>query len=219
MTDPALWHIWQGRAAPLPTPNLDTDQIMPKQFLRGIDKSGLAAGVLYDLRHDGAGRLRPGFVLNQPAYQGVDMLLAGPNFGCGSSREHAVWGLRQYGIRAIVASSFGEIFYSNALGNGLLLAVVSEADAQAFMRQAQTLSGPLPLTLDLRQRQVCSPGHTACFQLSARHQRMLLQGVDTLGLTLESLPAIRRFAGQHWQRAPWLQDVAARTRRRLHGKG
>ncbi|MDO5626267.1 MAG: 3-isopropylmalate dehydratase small subunit [Pseudomonadota bacterium] len=209
MTERALL---RGRAAPLPTPNLDTDQIMPKQFLRGIDKSGLKEGLLHDLRFDGEGRARPGFVLNQSAYQAADMLLAGPNFGCGSSREHAVWGLQQFGFKAIVASSFAEIFYSNALGSGLLLATVPAADAQAFMQEAQATPEPLTLTIDVQNRAVHSPGHSAAFSLSDRHQRMFLQGLDTLGASLRSRPAIERFAQAHWQRAPWLHDVAARMR-------
>src|SRR5690606_37610631 len=102
----------KGVAAPLPFSNLDTDQIMPKQFLRIVDKAGLDQGLLYDLRFDETGVPRPEFVLNQPAYQGrTSILVAGPNFGCGSSREHAVWGLQQFGIRAVIAPSFGEIFF------------------------------------------------------------------------------------------------------------
>ena len=205
----------RGRAAPLPTPNLDTDQIMPKQFLRGIDKSGLAEGLLYDLRHDGSGQIRPDFVLNQPAFRGVDMLLAGPNFGCGSSREHAVWGLQQFGFKAIMASSFAEIFYSNALGNGLLLATVSESDALAFLQESRLANGPLALTIDVQARSVSSAGHSASFSLSERHQRMFLKGLDALGMSLASLPAIEQFAQVHWQRSPWLCDVAAKTRGRL----
>ena len=101
----------EGVGAPLPLPNLDTDQIMPKQFLRGIDKSGLDKGLLYDMRFDEHGAPRADFVLNQPAWRDTRVLVAGANFGCGSSREHAVWGLQQFGIRAVIAPSFGEIFY------------------------------------------------------------------------------------------------------------
>ena len=122
-----------GVAAPLPYSNLDTDQIMPKQFLRIIDKTGLDRGLLYDLRFDADGAPRPDFVLNQPAYAGASILVAGPNFGCGSSREHAVWGLMQFGIRAVVAASFGEIFYFNALNNGLLLVSLPPAQVDALL--------------------------------------------------------------------------------------
>ena len=124
MTEPAL--RIDGIAAPLPIANLDTDQIMPKQFLHGIDKKGL----LWDLRFTGDGTLRPGFVLNRPGYATTRILLAGPNFGCGSSREHAVWGLQQYGIQAVVASAYGEIFYSNAMNNRLLAVLLPEDQVQ-----------------------------------------------------------------------------------------
>src|SRR5450631_236216 len=117
----------EGIAAPLPIGNLDTDQIMPKQFLRGIDKGGLANGLLYDLRFNATGNPRGDFVLNRTAYAQCQILIGGENFGCGSSREHAVWGLLQYGIKAIVAPSFGEIFYSNAMNNQLLLATLPQA--------------------------------------------------------------------------------------------
>ena len=207
--------LLHGRAAVLATPNLDTDQIIPKQFLRGIDKSGLAPGLLHDLRFDGAGRLRPDFVLNQPAFAGVDVLIAGSNYGCGSSREHAVWGMQQYGFKAVVASSFGEIFYSNALNNRLLLAMVPEADVQIFMAEAARLQGPLALMIDVRQRTVCSAGHGARFTLSDRHQRMFLQGLDVIGASLSYTEQINAFAARHWAAQPWVKDVARVTRERL----
>lgn len=207
--------LLRGRAAALPTPNLDTDQIMPKQFLRGIDKSGLAPGLLYDLRFDAAGQPRPDFVLNQPAYAGVDLLLAGPNFGCGSSREHAVWGLQQYGFKAVLASSFGEIFYSNALNNSLLLATLAEADIAHFLREAQAAGSPLALEVDVQQLQVRSATHTAPFTLSERHQRMFLEGLDVIGASLTYADQIAAFAQRHWAAQPWVRDVAQRTRQRL----
>ncbi|ART49570.1 3-isopropylmalate dehydratase small subunit [Acidovorax carolinensis] len=204
-----------GHAAVLATPNLDTDQIMPKQFLRGIDKSGLAPGLLYDLRFDNAGQPRPDFVLNQPAFAGVDVLIAGSNYGCGSSREHAVWGMQQYGFKAVVASSFGEIFYSNALNNRLLLAMVPEVDVQAFMHEAAQLSGPLALEIDVQQRLVRSAQHQASFTLSDRHQRMFLQGLDVIGASLSYSEQINAFAAKHWAAQPWAKDVARTTRERL----
>ncbi|SEA96230.1 3-isopropylmalate dehydratase small subunit [Acidovorax soli] len=211
-TDNTVLH---GHAAVLATPNLDTDQIMPKQFLRGIDKSGLAPGLLYDLRFDSAGQPRPDFVLNQPAYAAVDVLIAGSNYGCGSSREHAVWGMQQYGFKAVVASSFGEIFYSNALNNRLLLAMVPEADVQAFMHEAAQQPGPLALEIDVQQRLVRSTQHQAGFTLSDRHQRMFLQGLDVIGASLSYAEQINAFAARHWAAQPWLKDVAQVTRERL----
>lgn len=155
MSDNALI---QGRAAVLPLANLDTDQIMPKQFLRGIDKAGLASGLFYDLRFDGAGRLRPGFVLNQAAYADTNVLIAGSNYGCGSSREHAVWGMQQFGFKAVIASSFAEIFYSNAMNNGLMLVALREDEVQALMREAEATAGPLAVEIDVAQGRVQSPG-------------------------------------------------------------
>ena len=203
----------ESRAAALPTANLDTDQIMPKQFLRGIDKSGLASGLLYDLRFDADGRPREDFVLNRPAFAGVSALLAGPNFGCGSSREHAVWGLQQFGIQAVVACSFGEIFYSNAVNNGLLPAIVSEADALALLDEAAALDAPLPLRIDLQALTVTSPQRIAPFSLSPRHQHMLVEGLDLIGASLAHQAAIDAFARRHWAAQPWLKDVAARMRK------
>ena len=207
--------VIEGRAAALRIENLDTDQIMPKQFLRGIDKSGLAPGLLYDLRFDGAGQPREDFVLNQPAFAGTDVLLAGSNYGCGSSREHAVWGMQQYGFKAVVASSFGEIFYSNAMNNRLLLAMVSEDDAQAFMREARAHQGPMAIEIDVEQRQVRTAGHSAPFTISERHRRMFIDGLDVIGASLTYRDEITAFAQRHWAAQPWVKDVARRTRDRL----
>lgn len=212
MTEHAIIH---GRAAALAAANLDTDQIMPKQFLRGIDKAGLAQGLLYDLRFDGNGQPRPDFVLNRAAYAGTDVLIAGPNYGCGSSREHAVWGMQQYGFKAVIASSFGEIFYSNAMNNGLLLAVVDEDVVQALMREAEQAPGPLPLTIDAANLSVHSPGLRAGFTLSERHRRMFLDGLDVIGASLTYRERIDAFAAAHWAAQPWLKDVAQRCRQRL----
>lgn len=205
----------RGRAALLDIANLDTDQIMPKQFLRGIDKSGLGPGLLYDLRFDGAGQPREDFVLNQPAFAGTDVLLAGSNYGCGSSREHAVWGMQQYGFKAVVASSFGEIFYSNAMNNRLLLAMVGEDDAQAFMREARAHQGPMAIEIDVEQRQVRTAGHSAPFTISERHRRMFIDGLDVIGASLTYQDQITAFAQRHWAAQPWVKDVARRTRDRL----
>ena len=206
--------IIEGSAAPLPIANLDTDQIMPKQFLRGIDKAGLDRGVLYDLRFDGQGQARPDFVLNQPAYAGAPILLGGANFGCGSSREHAVWGLQQFGVRAVIASGFGEIFYSNAMNNGLMLATVSEEDAQRLFAEAAS-GAPMQVRIDVERLEVSSATGTARFTLSDRHRRMFMDGLDMLGSSLQHLPAIHAFA-ERWHAAnPWLKNVAAASRARI----
>jgi 3-isopropylmalate/(R)-2-methylmalate dehydratase small subunit len=207
--------IIEGAAAPLPIANLDTDQIIPKQFLRGIDKAGLDRGILYDLRFDAAGSPRADCILNQPAYAGAPILLGGANFGCGSSREHAVWGLQQFGVRAVVASSFGEIFYSNAMNNGLMLATVPEEYMERLFALAAASNSPLAVRVDVERLEVASAAGTARFTLSERHRRMFLDGLDMLGASLQHLPAIQAFAGRWRQDHPWLQDVAANARARL----
>lgn len=201
--------VIEGRAAALPIANLDTDQIMPKQFLRGIDKAGLARALLYDLRFDAQGEEREGFMLNQPAFAGVDILLAGPNYGCGSSREHAVWGMQQFGFKAVVAASFGEIFYSNAINNGLLPATVSEPDALALLDEAAMHDEPLSLRIDLEALTVTSPTRVVRFALSPRHQRTLIEGLDMVGASLQHQAEIDAFAQAHLAAQPWLKDVAA----------
>lgn len=207
----------EGIAAAIPIENLDTDQIMPKQFLRGVDKSGLDRGVLYDLRYDESGEPRVDFVLNRPEYKQASILVAGPNFGCGSSREHAVWGLMQFGIRAVVAPSFGEIFYSNAMNNGLMLAMTPLEEWRALMAEVSSADVPLHLRIDVENLLVNSPGVTVPFQLNDRHQRMFLDGVDMLGATLAHMGEILAFA-RHWQqRNPWLKDVARTAHGRLYG--
>lgn len=209
--------IIEGSAAPLPIANLDTDQIMPKQFLRGIDKAGLARGVLYDLRIDGQGKPRTDFVLNRPEYANASIILGGANFGCGSSREHAVWGLQQFGVRAVIASSFGEIFYSNAMNNGLMLATVSEQDVQRLFDEASSSASPMHVRINVENLQVFSATWAAPFTLSDRHRRMFLNGLDMLGASLPYLPAIDAFA-QRWHEAhPWMKDVASAARGRLSG--
>jgi len=214
MTLPSRSHVIEGRAAALRIENLDTDQIMPKQFLRGIDKRGLADGVLHDLRFDGQGRQRPAFVLNRPEHAGASILLGGANFGCGSSREHAVWGLQQFGIRAIVAPSFAEIFHGNAVNNGLLLIALPSADVHALMTEAETNPAAL-LHIDVARGVLRSSRVQASFALSARYRRMLLEGLDVIGLTLTRQASIQAHAAAWRARHPWLADVASRTRMRL----
>jgi 3-isopropylmalate/(R)-2-methylmalate dehydratase small subunit len=195
----------QGRAVPLPIDNLDTDQIMPKQFLRIIDKAGLADGLLYDLRFDERGSPRADCVLNQSAYAGARILIGGANFGCGSSREHAVWGLQQYGFQAVIAPSFAEIFYSNAMNNRLLLVQLDRDAIDALTREA--IATPrASLSIDLEQQTVSTAsGERYAYPIGARHQRMVIEGMDTVDLTLDSLAAIEAFEAAHFARHPWAQ--------------
>lgn len=203
-----------GVAAALPIANLDTDQIMPKQFLRGIDKSGLDGGVFYDLRFDGDGTPRRDFVLNRREYADCRILVAGENFGCGSSREHAVWGLLQFGIRAVIAPSFGEIFWSNAMNSGLLLVVVSQADVDRFSDDVRNPSTNR-VEIDVQRLQARSRTHVAKFMMSPRHRQMFLDGLDLIGASLAHANAIAGFERKHWERQPWLQSVGALVRARV----
>ncbi len=200
--------------APLPIGNLDTDQIMPKQFLRIIDKAGLDRGLFYDMRFDAQGEPRPGFVLNQPRYRGAGVLVAGPNFGCGSSREHAVWGLQQAGIRAVIAPSFGEIFYSNAINNRLLLVMLPQAEVDALMAEVSG-EAPVRIELDLDAMTVSAGAFHTVFTLAERHRKLFRQGLDMIGATLSQQARIAAFAQRHHREQPWLQDVAAKTMARL----
>ncbi|KRB84035.1 3-isopropylmalate dehydratase small subunit [Noviherbaspirillum sp. Root189] len=207
--------IIEGIVAPLPIANLDTDQIMPKQFLRGIDKAGLDRGVLYDLRFDGQGHPREDFVLNQPEFAQAPIILGGANFGCGSSREHAVWGLQQFGVRAVIASSFGEIFYSNAMNNGLMLVTVSEEDLRRLFAEAASSPSPMHVRVDVEHLEVSSATGTARFALSDRHRRMFMDGLDMLGASLLHLSSIKAFASRWQAENPWLKDLASTARIRI----
>lgn len=196
----------EGAAAPLMIANLDTDQIMPKEFLKGIDKSGLRDGVLRDLRYDLEGVERGEFVLSRPGYRTADILVGGENFGCGSSREHAVWGLLQFGIRAVVAPSFGEIFFNNAMNNLLLLAAVPPDDVE---RLASDISDPEHnrMSINLRDLTVTTSGHRARFSLGARHQRMFLDGTDLIDYSLSYGDDVTAFLAAYWERHPWRRDA------------
>jgi 3-isopropylmalate/(R)-2-methylmalate dehydratase small subunit len=193
-----------GIAAPLPLNNLDTDQIMPKQFLFGIDKSGLARGVLYDLRTDASGSPRQEFVLNQPAYQGARILVTGANFGCGSSREHAVWGLQQAGFDAVIAPSFGEIFYFNALNNRLLLVMLDPVIVSMLMERVSDPEKSY-LTIDVQRQCVITADDAEYpFELPARQKHMFVEGLDTIGMTLKDSSAIDAFESRHYADHPWM---------------
>jgi 3-isopropylmalate/(R)-2-methylmalate dehydratase small subunit len=195
-----------GVAAALPMANLDTDQIMPKQFLRGVDReSGLAEGFLHDLRFAAPGRLRPDFVLNRPPWNAARILVTGPNFGCGSSREHAVWGLRQLGLRCVVGSSFGGIFADNCTRNGVPAIVLPAVEVERLLALAADAQR-CEMTVDLERQVIVTPadGRTLSFGFDPLRRHMLLQGLDAVGLTLEHAEAIRAFEQRHRQSQPWL---------------
>lgn len=181
-----------GGAAPLPMANVDTDQILPKQFLKTVRRTGLAAGLFYDLRFDEAGRALSDFVLNQPAYRDAAILVAGENFGCGSSREHAPWALLDFGIRCVIAPSFAEIFYQNCINNGLLPVQLAANDVAQISREAQ--SSPSGFVVDLASAQVqCPSGATYHFAIGGIPKRRLLNGLDLIGDTFRYADDIEQF--------------------------
>lgn len=196
--------IVSGPAAGLPGANIDTDVIMPKQFLKGIDRAGLGEAVFHDLRHAGPGQPRPDFVLNRPEWREARILVVGPNFGCGSSREHAVWGLLQCGIRALVGTSFAGIFADNAANNGLLLIELApEAVAELAARAADPAGNRM--TIDLPAQTITTAdGAVQHFEIPARRKDHLVRGLDAIGATLDHADAIRAFQARHLAAQPWL---------------
>ena len=194
-----------GVAAALPQANLDTDQIMPKQFLRGVDRTGLSGGLLFDLRFEAPGRPRPAFVLNRSPWTSASILIAGPNFGCGSSREHAVWGLRELGIRCVIATSFGGIFGDNCSRNGVPAITLPAADVARLMTLASDPS-TCTMTVDLERQEIASPadGGQLRFEFDPLRRHMLLNGLDAVGLTLQHADEIRQFEHRHLASQPWL---------------
>jgi 3-isopropylmalate/(R)-2-methylmalate dehydratase small subunit len=188
---PFVWHT--GRVAPLQRANVDTDQIIPKQFLKRIERSGFGAFLFYDWRYRSDGTPNLNFELNQQDAAGATILLAGANFGCGSSREHAPWALADYGFRAIIAPSFADIFYANCCQNGLLPVALSDDEvSELFRRRAANRN--CELTIDLDKRSVRDElGFRATFHIDEYRRQMLLQGLDEIGRTLLEEPVIAAF--------------------------
>lgn len=194
-----------GGIAALPGANIDTDVIMPKAFLKGIDRSGLADGLFHDLRFDAAGATRSDFILNRGA--GTRFLLVGPNFGCGSSREHAVWGMLQYGVRAIVGTSFGAIFADNAANNGLLLLALPPSDIALLSDMLDDGAGQL--TIDLEQERIEIADRTIRFAVDPAVRQALMLGLDRIGETLTHADRIRAFEQAYLADNPWLGGSSA----------
>ena len=196
-------HI-SGRAAPLLAANVDTDVIMPKQFLKGIDRQGLDRGLFFDLRFLRDGSPDPDFVLNKPTWQGASFLVVGANFGCGSSREHAVWGLQQMGIRALIGSSFAGIFYDNCQRNGVLLITLDEPVAQRLGQVVSRAEGAR-ISVDLEAQQiVLNDGEVIPFEIDTLRKTALLLGLDAIGSTLQRREQIKAFEREHLAASPWL---------------
>jgi 3-isopropylmalate/(R)-2-methylmalate dehydratase small subunit len=186
--------VHTGRVAALPRVNVDTDQIIPKQFLKRVERTGFGEFLFFDWRYRPDGSPDPGFELNRPAARGASVLLAGSNFGCGSSREHAPWALAEYGFRAIVAPSFADIFYNNCCQNGLLPVRLAEAEIAELFRRADAAPEGYELTVDLeRQRVTDGAGFEAMFAIDPYRREMLLRGLDEIGRTLLEEPMITAF--------------------------
>ncbi len=191
-------------AAPMPRVNIDTDAIIPKQYLKTIKRTGLGKGLFSEWRYNDDGSDNPDFVLNQPAYKDAKIIVAGDNFGCGSSREHAPWALKDYGITCVISTQFGDIFYNNCFQNGILPVVVSADDLEKLMDDASR-GANATLTVDLEAQEIRGPdGGVVRFEIDAFKKHCLLNGLDSVGLTLEKADAIEAFEGKHQEDRPWV---------------
>ncbi len=189
--------VHTGRVAPLDRVNVDTDQIIPKQFLKRIEKTGFGQFLFYDWRFDGGGKKNPDFVLHAPRYQGATILVAGKNFGCGSSREHAVWALADFGFRAVISSSFADIFANNSTKNGFLTVRLSENEVAELMRRTEGIDD-YRLTIDLEKCEVRDDhGFRAQFAIDDFVRHCLLNGLDDIGLTLQHEAEIAAYEARH----------------------
>jgi len=192
-----------GVAAPLPIVNVDTDMIIPKQFLKTIKRTGLKDGLFYEMRYAADGK-KLDFVLDRPAYQNAKILVAGPNFGCGSSREHAPWALLDFGIRCVIAESFADIFYNNCFKNGILPIKLSKEDIAKLMDDAERGANAV-ITVDLVNQEIKGPdGGTVTFDIEPFRKQCLLEGLDDIGQTLQAVSAIDTFEGAQKSAQPWL---------------
>ncbi len=194
-----------GVAAPMPLVNIDTDMIIPKQFLKTIKRTGLGANLFDEMRFDREGNEVEDFVLNTPAYRKAEILVAGDNFGCGSSREHAPWALLDYGIRCVISTSFADIFYNNCFKNGILPIVVSPEDHEKLMDDANR-GANATLTVDLESQTITGPdGGEVAFEVDAFKKHCLLNGLDDIGLTMDAAAdAIDTYESKASQERPWV---------------
>ena len=193
-----------GVAAPLDILNIDTDMIIPKQFLKTIKRSGLGKNLFDEMRYDRNGSELAEFVLNRAPYRQAEILVAGDNFGCGSSREHAPWALLDFGIRCVISTSFADIFYNNCFKNGILPIVVSPDERDALMADAADIENP-ELSIDLVMQTIRRPNSvTISFEVDAFRKKCLLEGLDDIGLTMEKSGSIDDFESNRTQQQPWL---------------
>jgi len=193
-----------GVAAPLELANIDTDKIIPARFLRRLREPGYEKLAFHDIRYDADGKDRPDFVLNQAPYRNAKILVAGANFGCGSSREAAVYVMWDYGIRSVIAPSFGDIHYGNELQNGMLPVVLPDATCQKLRQQLREKPGA-QITVDLETQTVTGPdGATHRFEIDPSHKERLLKGLDDIGLVMQNIKEIEAFEKKHHAELPWL---------------
>lgn len=193
-----------GIAAPMPLVNIDTDMIIPKQFLKTIHRTGLGKSLFDEMRYNPDGTENPDFVLNKPAWRDAQVIVAGDNFGCGSSREHAPWALLDYGIRCVISTSFADIFYNNCFKNGILPIVLPQDAVDALMKDAEN-GANARLTIDLEAQTVTGADGTAHhFDIDPHRKHCLLNGLDDIGLTMEKAPAIEAYEARIAQSQPWV---------------
>ena len=196
--------VLEGVAAPLKLVNVDTDMIIPKQYLKTIKRTGLGTGLFSEMRYNEDGTENPDFVLNQPAYRNTKILVAGDNFGCGSSREHAPWALLDFGIRCVISTGFADIFYNNCFKNGILPIVVTHDQLEKLFDDAER-GANATLTIDLAAQEIRGPdGGAIRFEIDPFRKRCLMEGLDDIGLTLEKETSITRFEGTMETTRPWL---------------
>jgi 3-isopropylmalate/(R)-2-methylmalate dehydratase small subunit len=193
-----------GVAAPFPLINVDTDMIIPKQFLKTIKRTGLGKALFHELRFDEKGQEKPEFVLNKPAYRKAQILVAGDNFGCGSSREHAPWALLDFGIRCVISTSFADIFYNNCFKNGILPIVVSPENLKKLMDDAER-GANATISIDLATQEIRGPdGGMIHFDIDSFRKHCLMNGLDDIGLTMEKQSDIDKFERSQAETRPWL---------------
>lgn len=192
-----------GVAAPMPVVNIDTDMIIPKNYLKTIKRTGLGKGLFADMRYLADGSENPDFVLNKPAYRYAKIIVAGDNFGCGSSREHAPWALADFGIRCVISTSFADIFYNNCFKNGILPIIVSPEDLEKLMDDADRGANAI-ITVDLEKMEISGPdGGILKFDLDEFRRHCLLNGLDDIGLTMRKAASIDAFEQRNAKEHPW----------------
>ncbi len=193
-----------GIAAPMPLINIDTDMIIPKVFLKTIKRSGLGVNLFAEMRYNDDGSEKGDFVLNQPAYRDAEIIVAGDNFGCGSSREHAPWAIKDFGVRCVVSTGFADIFFSNCFKNGILPIVLSKEQVDLLMKDAEK-GANARMTVDLEAQEITtSDGEVIAFDVDGFKKHCLLEGLDDISLTLAKADAIQSFEQQAQQSRPWV---------------